>query len=76
MRSSFHSGLCLKNGKRKRAPKGSLSLIYAHTRAQPTPRTAHPAHTARTHEVGLGLVTRRLCRMAHKKYGLSQKEKK
>ena len=34
MRSSFHSGLCLKNGKRKRAPKGSLSLIYVHTRIQ------------------------------------------
>ena len=32
---------------------------------------AHPAHTARTYEEGLGLVTRRLCRMAHKKYGLS-----
>ena len=31
----------------------------------------HAAHTARTHEVGLGLVTRGLCRMAHKKYGLS-----
>ena len=31
----------------------------------------HTAHTARTHEGGLGLVTRRLCRMAHKKYGLS-----
>ena len=39
-------------------------------------RMAHPAHTTRTHEIGLGLVTRRLCRMAHKKYGLSQKEKK
>ena len=53
------------------APQGSR----ARQRAQPTPRMAHPAHTARTHEVGLGLVTRRLCRMAHKKYGLSQKEK-
>ena len=28
--------------------------------AQPTPRMAHPAHTARTHEIGLGLVARRI----------------